>query len=296
MNAYQERYNRYVRMVEHGLEEYLPNTQIVQAKLLDAMMYSVFAPAKRLRPVMTLAFCEALGGSAAAALPFACAIEMIHTYSLIHDDLPCMDNDDLRRGRPTNHKVFGEASALLAGDALLTAAFETILDADYVKDTPLPRVLSAAHRIAWASGLYGMAGGQMLDLEPASLPQEIDTAAQVCLLKTAALIEASAMVGCELADATKEQLNGASSFARCVGLAFQMKDDLLNIEGDPLLLGKSVGTDESLNKLTFVSLLGSDECRRLVGALTDCAVVYLDPLPERDFLTWLAQMLVGREH
>ena len=292
---HQQQYERYVALTEQGLERYVPNTQIAQAKLLDAMTYSLSAAGKRVRPVLTLAFCDALGGSLEAALPFACALEMIHTYSLIHDDLPCMDDDDTRRGIPSNHRMFGEASALLAGDALLSAAFETVLDKDYIGDTPPERVIPAAHRMAWASGLYGMAGGQLLDLECISFDQNIDTAAQICLLKTAALIEAAAAIGVELAGGGRIYLNAAASFARCLGLAFQMKDDLLNLEGDPEKMGKATGTDVRHGKLTFASLLGADECRRLAGALTDCAEVYLDPFPSKDFLIWLARWLMDRE-
>ena len=292
---HQKQYENYVSQIQAGLERYLPNTQIAQAKLLDAMAYSLFAGGKRIRPVLTLAFCDALGGCVEAALPFACALEMIHTYSLIHDDLPCMDDDDTRRGIPANHRMFGEASALLAGDALLSAAFETVLDIDYNKDTPPERVIAAAHRMAWASGLYGMAGGQLLDLECDSFEPSIDTAARICLLKTAALMEAATVIGAELAGGGGEHLNAAASFARCLGLAFQMKDDLLDLEGDPEVMGKAAGADIGRGKLTFASILGIGECRRLVGALTDCAVVYLDPFPHKGFLIWLANMLMDRE-
>ncbi|MDR3207043.1 MAG: polyprenyl synthetase family protein [Oscillospiraceae bacterium] len=290
----QTQYDRYIANIEEGLDRYLPNVQIPQAKLLDAMRYSVFAPAKRIRPVLTLAFCEALGGEAAHALPFACAVEMIHTYSLIHDDLPCMDDDDLRRGRPSCHKMFGEASALLAGDALLTAAFETVLDEDYIRGVPPDRALAAAHRIAWASGLYGMAGGQLLDLESETLSRTADAAAQISLRKTAALIDAAVMAGVEVAGADQAQKAAASSYAHCLGLAFQIQDDLLNAEGDSRETGKPVGTDTTQNKLTFLSLLGPEECRRLIAALTDDGKKYLAPIPNREFLLWLADWLTGR--
>ncbi|MDR2671354.1 MAG: polyprenyl synthetase family protein [Oscillospiraceae bacterium] len=292
---FRSQYESYRQMVEYGLAEYLPNTQIAQAKLLDAMLYSVFSGGKRIRPVLLLAFCETAGGDTRAALPFACALEMIHTYSLIHDDLPCMDDDDMRRGRPANHRMFGEASAVLAGDALLSAAFETMLDADYVEGTPPAAVLSAAHRIAWASGLYGMAGGQLLDLETETFDQSVEGITARHLLKTGALIEAAAEVGCELAGASREQMAAAASFARCLGLAFQIRDDLLDEEGDPMVTGKLTGVDRENNRVTFLSLLGRDECVRIIDDLTKDAVGYLTPFENHAFLAWLAEDLAHRK-
>ena len=292
---HQQQYKKYITLIEEGLERFLPHSQIPQIRLLDAMTYSLLAGGKRIRPVLTLAFCNALNGSLEAALPFACAIEMIHTYSLIHDDLPCMDNDDIRRGRPSNHMMFGEAGALLAGDALLTAAFETVLDADYYGDIPPKRVVSAAHRMAWASGLYGMAGGQQLDLDADSLEPSIETASQICLLKTGMLIDAAAAIGCELADGTREQMLDASSFARCLGLAFQIKDDLLDLEGDSVKMGRASGADPARGKITFASLLGTEECRRLIKELTDNGETYLASFPNNDFLIWLGRELMDRD-
>ena len=288
------RLQNYINQIEDSMERYVPNIPIPQAKLLDAMHYSLFAGGKRIRPVLLLEFCRMLGGSVEDAMPFACAMEMIHTYSLIHDDLPCMDDDEMRRGRPTNHIIFGEATAVLAGSSLLSAAFETMLDADNVKNIPPDRVISAAHTIAWASGVYGMAGGQQLDMDNEGMESTATSVALIHSLKTGALIGAAVEAGCILAGATQEQKNYAASFAHCLGMMFQIQDDILNIEGSAEQLGKSVGSDVMNDKLTFVKLLGMDECHRLVRKMTGEAIEFLQYFDDIDFLKWITGNLSHR--
>jgi geranylgeranyl diphosphate synthase type II len=285
---------RYLELIEEGIERYLPNAPVAQAKLMDAMLYSLSAPGKRLRPLLTLAFCEALGGDAQLALPFACAVEMVHCYSLIHDDLPCMDDDDLRRGRPSNHRMFGEASALLAGDALLSAAFDTMLDADNTQGVPAERVVACARCLAWASGAFGMAGGQQLDLEAENLPQTLESAALICDMKTGALLDAACSMGAISAGAEKDKLSAVSSYARCLGMAFQMLDDLENAFGSSADIGKPVGTDKEKGKLTILSVVGVDECKKLCHKVLEDAMGYLGSLGDTGFIAWLTEEVLGK--
>ena len=283
----------YVGRIEKGLEYYIPNIPISQARLLDAMGYSLMAGGKRIRPVVLIEFCRLCGGSIGDAMPFACAVEMIHTYSLIHDDLPSMDNDDFRRGRPTNHKVFGESTAILAGDALLTAAFETMLDEDYTGSIPPERTIRAAHAIAWASGAYGMCGGQILDMEC----EGADPAAVTYIhrLKTGALFTSAAEAGCIVAGADRRKRKAAVEFANNIGLAFQMKDDLLNAEGNQEVIGKATGTDAASGKPTMLKLIGADECKKMISELTVRAKEALASFEDNGFLLWIADLLSARE-
>ncbi len=259
-----------------------------QQTLFEAMRYSLLAGGKRLRPVMTLEFCRMCGGSFEQALPFAAAIEMVQTYSLIHDDLPCMDNDDFRRGKPTNHKVFGEATAVLAGDALLTAAF------GYLTNAPLNAEarIQAVSVLSACAGELGMVGGQVLDMASeyrACTRQEI---LDIQSRKTGALICASCMLGVIAGGGTAEQLQAASDFAHHLGLAFQIRDDILDVIGDPEAMGKAVGTDQ--NKNTFVRLYGISLCEDMVLEHTNAAVAALNVFSDRIFLTNLANSLVFR--
>ena len=261
--------------------------------LYDAMCYSLMAGGKRIRPVLLMETCRMCGGDPEAVLPFAGAIEMIHTYSLIHDDLPCMDDDDLRRGRPTNHKVYGEATAVLAGDALLTAAFEFMLDS--ASDLPAERLL-AAGILARAAGGRGMVGGQVLDMAGEGHSLGIHEVEELQRLKTGALIAAAAEMGCVLAGGQDEQRQAARLYAERLGLAFQIQDDILDVVGDEATLGKSVGSDAKSEKNTFVTLKGLDTCRELVNKLTQEAVEALSCFgAEGDGLRWLAESLAGRE-
>ena len=264
--------------------------------IYDAMEYSLLAGGKRIRPVLTLEVCRMCGGDERQALPFACAVEMVHTYSLIHDDLPCMDDDDLRRGKPTNHKIYGEATAVLAGDGLLTAAFETALEAETGR--PAQRTVEAAACLAQAAGARGMVGGQVLDMAAEGRAVSRYDVEQLQALKTGALLSAAAEMGCIVAGGTQEERNAVRRYAQKLGMAFQIRDDMLDVEGDEATLGKPVGSDQANEKTTFVSLLGIDECRALVEKLTEEAVAALAPFgAERSaFLRWLAEDLAGREN
>lgn len=290
-----ERYRQYQQMIDDSFTVYIPDIPIIQSCLLDSMLYSLLSGGKRIRGILLLEFYRLCGGDPVKALPFASAIEMIHAYSLIHDDLPCMDNDDMRRGRPSNHIIFGESTALLAGSALLSAAFETMLDSSNLNGIPPERILRAAHAVAWASGLYGMAGGQQLDMQCGFDGGGLEQTANMQSLKTGALISVCAEAGCVLAGAGKHIVNHAKSYAEALGLAFQIKDDLLNIEGDPEKLGKSVGSDDENNKMTFVRILGAEESRKLVKSITSDAIGYLEPFSDKEFLIWLADELAVRD-
>ena len=240
-----------------------------RSNLYDAMRYSLLAGGKRIRPVLVLETCRMCGGDPAPAIPFAGAIEMIHTYSLIHDDLPCMDDDDLRRGRPTNHKVYGEAMAVLAGDGLLTAAFETMLE--QAGALPAERVLEASACLGRAAGARGMVGGQALDMAGEGHALQLADVEQLQRLKTGALIMAAAEMGCILAGGSAAERTAVRRYAACLGLAFQVQDDILDVVGDEATLGKSVGSDIRDGKSTFVTLKELDGCRKMVEDLTENA-------------------------
>lgn len=264
------------------------------ADLQEAMEYSLMAGGKRVRPVLTLECCRLCGGDPERALPFACGVEMVHTYSLIHDDLPCMDDDDLRRGKPTNHKIYGEATAVLAGDALLTAAFETALEQS--SGVPSDRLVAAAACLAHAAGARGMVGGQSLDMAAEGRAVTRRDVEDLQKLKTGALLSAAAEMGCVIAGGGTDDRTAVRRYAQKLGLAFQVRDDMLDVEGDERTLGKPIGSDQANEKTTFVTLLGMDGCRELVDTLTDAAVAALEPFGGRaDFLCWLARALAGRE-
>ena len=261
-----------------------------QAVLFDSMRYSLLAGGKRLRPVFVFDFCRMAGGCWPDATPFAAAVEMIHTYSLIHDDLPSMDNDDFRRGRPTNHKVYGEAMAILAGDAMLTASFGHIANADAISDGAKLRAISYLSRCA---GETGMVGGQVLDI---MAEQRECTEAEILNIqnrKTGALIKAACVLGVLAANGTAEQEFAAMEFADHLGLAFQIRDDMLDVIGDAQKLGKATGMDGQKN--TFVRLYGLEKCEELVKEHTDAAIRALDAFEENSFMKELALSLVGRE-
>ena len=265
------------------------------ADLYDAMRYSLLAGGKRLRPVLLLETCRMCGGDVEGTLPFACAVEMLHTYSLIHDDLPAMDNDDLRRGRPTNHKVYGEATAILAGDALLTAAFETMLE--HGGPFPPERVVAAAACLGKAAGARGMVGGQALDMAGEGHALSLSDVEELQRLKTGALIAAAVEMGCILAGGGEEERAAVRRYAQKLGLAFQIRDDMLDVEGDEQTLGKPIGSDAENEKTTFVTLKGLERCQGLVEELTAEAQQALAPFGEASgFLCWLAGELVARKN
>jgi len=263
-----------------------------QQHLFQAMRYSLLAGGKRIRPVIVMKFAEAAGGSIEKALPFACAVEMLHTYSLIHDDMPCMDNDDLRRGKPTNHKVFGEGTATLAGDALQTAAFDILLNADADAET----VVKAARVLADAAGERGMCGGQMLDLDGENEILSIYDVENIHKLKTAAMIKASAKIGVIVGGGTEKQIRAAEEYAEAIGLAFQIKDDILDRTSTPEMLGKPIGSDEANKKNTFLSLLGIEKCEEIIFEKTEYAKKIVgDNFENAEFLCYLADSLLKRK-
>jgi geranylgeranyl diphosphate synthase type II len=253
-------------MVERYLESCF-NGSPAHGALYESMRYSLLAGGKRIRPVLTLAFCQAAGGEPDRALPLAAAIEMVHTYSLIHDDLPSMDNDSLRRGRPTNHRVFGESMAILAGDALQAAAFSRVL----WSDLSAQQKADAALVLARAAGEDGMVAGQVLDLEGERRPLAPDEIAKMNALKTGCLLEAACVMGVIAAGGTECQLHAARGYASALGLAFQVRDDMLDETSTAQQMGKTVGKDRKAHKSTYVARLGLDGCKRLVAEQTALA-------------------------
>ncbi|MGE4548801.1 MAG: polyprenyl synthetase family protein [Intestinibacillus sp.] len=286
-----------VQITEDALKKYLSSEDTCgQEKIYEAVKYSAFAGGKRLRPVLTIEFCRACGGNPQAVLPFAAALEMIHAYSLIHDDLPCMDDDELRRGQPTNHKVYGEAMAVLAGDALLNRAFETVLDPALLTTLPAETIVRASGVLARAAGMDGMIGGQVLDMKSEGKKLEIADLQNLQALKTGALIRAAAQMGCIVAGADHAKVQAADIYASRLGLAFQIQDDILDIEGDTETFGKPVGSDAQNEKCTYPSLLGIEKSHALVRSLTDEAIEALSVFDNAAFLRELAEYLVVRDH
>lgn len=262
----------YLKTTEEALEKYLPSNDCKEYKLIEAMHYSLSAGGKRVRPRLVFEFNALCNGFPEGAIPFACAVEMIHTYSLIHDDLPCMDDDDLRRGKPSNHKVYGEDIALLAGDALQTLAFE-IMTSEKAADAVGERAcIKCANVLAKYSGANGMVGGQVIDLISENTNAPIDVLREMDYKKTACLIKAACEMGAISAGASKQQIEAASQYGECIGIAFQIKDDILDVISTNDELGKPVGSDSGNNKSTYVSLLGLSECAKLVNLLTEKAV------------------------
>lgn len=288
-NPFEMQMRSYADRVEGYLHSCFLEEQEPQQSLFDAMRYSLLAGGKRIRPVLTQAFCELCGGRAEDAIPFAAAIEMVHTYSLIHDDLPCMDNDDFRRGRPTNHRVYGEATAVLAGDALLTAAFGRLAAAQL----PSERIVMAVKVLSLCAGELGMVGGQILDMDAEHRICTEDEVYAVQSRKTGALISAACQLGVIAAGGNTEAREAAITYADCIGLAFQIEDDILDVIGDAQKMGKSTGVDT--NKNTFVRLYGVDACRRRVAEETQKAIAAISGFEHSDFLVQLAQTLATRE-
>lgn len=279
-------------LVEDALRQVFANA-VPLGKLYEAMDYSLLAGGKRLRPILALETCRLAGGEENSALALGCAVEMVHTYSLIHDDLPAMDNDDLRRGRPTSHKVYGEALAILAGDGLLTAAFQVIAQAPGLTEG---RRLAAVASLSEAAGPWGMVGGQVLDMagEGQSLCRE--DVERLQSLKTGALIRCAARMGCIAAGADKALTQAVDRYAQRLGLAFQVRDDVLDVISSDETLGKPVGSDEKRGKSTFVSLLGLEECQNWILCLSREAQAALVDYPGSEFLCLLADRLARRDH
>jgi geranylgeranyl diphosphate synthase type II len=282
-------------LVDAALDRCLPGGDILPPRLHQAMRYSVFAGGKRLRPVLIIAACEAVGGQPERVLPAACAMEMIHTYSLIHDDLPAMDDDDFRRGRLTNHKVFGEANAILAGDALLTEAFRLLADTEANRGVDPAVSLRVIETIARCAGSQGMVGGQVVDMESEGQSIDLATLQYIHTRKTGALFLASIQTGAWLGGGSAEQVAALTRFGETAGLAFQIADDILDIVGDQQELGKDVGSDQARGKVTYPALLGLSEARRRAEELRDLAIAALEPLgAAADPLRAIARYIIDR--
>ncbi len=284
------------KMIDDALKRYMPPSDVHPPTIHDAMTYSLFAGGKRLRPILTIASSETVGGGTDSILPFACAIELIHTYSLIHDDLPAMDDDDYRRGVLTNHKVYGEAAAILAGDALLTEAFRLMTDANVISALPPVAVLDVINNVAAAAGSSGMVGGQIVDLESEEKAVDLSCVEYIHTRKTGALIIASVTTGAKLGGGTEEEVRSLSAYGEAIGLAFQIVDDILNVEGEEKLLGKSVGSDADRGKATYPGVLGLDSSKKRAQELIGKAVDVLDRFDEQaDPLRMIARYIGDRK-
>lgn len=293
LQAYRE---ERIALVDAALDRFLPTAGLYPGQLHEAMRYSVFAGGKRVRPILTLAACEAVGGDSQLALPAACALEMIHTYSLIHDDLPAMDDDDFRRGRPTNHKVFGEATAILAGDALHTEAFALLADPEVNAGLSATQRCAVIRLIARSAGAFGMVGGQVADMD-AEGGREIDLPSLefIHTHKTGKLILAALQSGALVGGADEVQLEALSRYGEAIGLAFQVADDVLDVVGNQVELGKDVGSDVARGKATYVALLGLSEARRRATDLSTLAIDALHSFgPAAEPLRAIAHYMVDR--
>ena len=289
--ALPDKFEKYVMFINEYLDHLIPADQAPPEPIHRAMRYSLFAGGKRLRPILTLAVTESLRANPEVALPLAAAIEMVHTYSLIHDDLPSMDNDDFRRGKPTNHRVFGEAIAILAGDALLTSAMELLANAPY---EPAVRCRLAA-MLSSAAGTRGMIGGQVMDISSETKILDRVDLEKLHGMKTAALIGFAAVGPAVMLQSGEEAERALSQYGQLIGLAFQIVDDILDVEGKTEILGKTAGKDQSLHRATYPSLLGLDESKRLALDLVDTAILSIGRYDPYSYLEQLAGHILQRE-
>lgn len=284
------------KITDEALERYLPSEDNDPPLIFQAVRYSVFAGGKRLRPILCMASAEAVGGNVESILPVACALELIHTYSLIHDDLPALDDDDYRRGRLTSHKVFGEDIAILAGDALLTEAFCLMSERTLMENILPKNLLSVIHDIAVAAGYFGMVGGQVVDVQSEGKEVEGEVLNYIHTRKTGAMITVAVKTGALLSDAGEVELNALISYGRHVGLAFQIADDILNVEGDKVLLGKGTGSDAKRGKVTYPALMGLDASRAKAAELVESALMAIKNFDHRaEPLRMIARYIVQRK-
>lgn len=285
--------NEYKSLIDEKLGEYFMPAGLPYDGLLESMRYSLTAGGKRIRPILVLEFCRISGGDVQKALPVACAIEMLHTYSLIHDDLPCMDNDDLRRGKPTNHVVYGECTAVLAGDALQAEAFGTILRSEL----PAEVRANCAEILADAVGSDGMCAGQFLDMAGENKVLSEDELNEINSRKTGALLIAACRMGVAAAGGSDEQLEAAALFGAAIGAAFQIRDDILDVISTDEALGKPIGSDAKENKNTYMALYGQERCMQMIRRLTESAKSSLGAaFTDTDFLCGLADSMVTRDN
>ena len=283
-------------LVDEALARYLPGEEHYPPAIFQAMRYSVFAGGKRVRPILAIAAAEALGGTATDVLPLACALECIHTYSLIHDDLPALDDDDYRRGRLTNHKVFGEANAILAGDALLTFAFELMGDARHWPQFVPERVVQVMHEVAYAIGTFGMIGGQVVDLQMEGQDIDLPALQYIHAHKTGALIRTSVRSGGILGGGSPAVMEALTHYGTHIGLAFQIMDDILDVRGDEQLMGKALRKDDARSKATYPRLVGLAESEVRAQAAVTASIAALDIIGERGaVLRDLAHFIIARE-
>jgi len=283
-------------VVDGAIARFLPGEENFPPLLFRAMRYSVFAGGKRLRPILCIAAAEAVGGMMEAVLPAACALELIHTYSLIHDDLPAMDNDDYRRGMLTSHKVFGDAVAILAGDALLTEAFHLLSAKELTDRFPPENALAVIREVSEAAGCFGMVGGQVVDITSEGKRVDLSALHDIHTRKTGAMIRVSVRTGAILAGASAETLQSLTDYGDYVGLAFQITDDILDVEGDREQLGKETGADRSRRKATFPALIGVEASREKTRELVAMALGAIDSLDGKaDPLRWIAEFIGERK-
>ena len=283
-------------LVDKALQKFMPRPSGLASDVINAMNYSLFAGGKRVRPILCMAGAEAVGGSTDSVVPVACAIELIHTYSLIHDDLPVMDNDDLRRGKPTNHKVFGEAVALLAGDGLLTLAFNLMAGYGAEKEVEKKALLRVIDLIASAAGYKGMVGGQVVDITYEGKEPDPSVVEYIHRHKTAALIAASVTAGTILAGGNKDEEKSINRYGQQIGLAFQIADDILNIQGDRKIMGKGTGSDKEKGKITYPSVFGTAESTKIQKELITNAIESLKGFDNRaEPLRDLARYIINRK-
>lgn len=276
--------------LEH-LKENAAKNSYCKKSIVEAMWYSLSAGGKRIRPALMLEFCRVCGGDVKKTMPLACALEMIHTFSLIHDDLPCMDDDDLRRGKPSCHKAYGEAEALLAGDGLLNLAYEIISGSGLPAETKIAVISELSPYV----GINGMIGGQVIDT---CYDKEMtaDLLLEMYSMKTSALLKAACKIGCIAANAEVEKLKAAENYAEKLGLAFQIRDDILDVSGDEKLLGKPIGSDKESGKTTYVTLFGLEKSRKTAEKLTEEALSELDRFGDNGFLKELTMFLLVRNY
>ena len=286
----------YAEMTERALDRYLPPTECLQKNVILAARHSLTAGGKRIRPALVMEFCRVCGGEPESALPVACAIEMMHTFSLIHDDLPCMDNDDMRRGKPSCHKAYGEATALLAGDALAIMPSQIIAQAAVERKISTEAAVKIIALLNERAGIMGMIGGQVIDTENEGkkLPENI--LLEMYRMKTGALLEFCCRAGCIAAGAGADKQLAAGTYALKMGLAFQIIDDILDVTADEKLLGKPVGSDSASGKYTYVTCVGIEKARQEAQRLTNEAIEQLGELEGNEFLVGLTKMLLDRNH